>query len=73
MRPGMMEDIRDYLFTPEDYATITSKVSLIPDGGGMIAKDDSGASYDYGREGFPKVRPNPSAYEWLGVTPKPET
>ena len=74
IRPGMIENLRSDTFTPEDFAAINAKVSLIPDdrdGAGVIAKDDSGASYDYGREGLPEVKPTPSAYEWFGVTPKP--
>ena len=39
---------------------------------GMIAEDDSGARYDYEKEGFPPLRPQPAAAEWLGVKPKPE-
>ena len=73
MRPGMMANIRDYLFTPEDYAKITAKVSLVPaDGAGMIAEGDSDARYNYGQEGFPEESPTPSAYEWFGVEPRPE-
>ena len=69
MRPGMIATLRDYAFTPEDYARITAKISLIP-ANAVIAEDDSGASYDYGREGFPEESPTPSAYEWFGVSPK---
>ena len=70
--PVTLADIRDHLFTPNDYARITSKVSLVPDEAPVIAEDDSGASYSYGKEGFPKRRPSPSAEEWFGVFPKPE-
>lgn len=70
--PGALANIRDYLFTPDDYARITAKVALVPDNAPMIAEDDSGASYNYGAESFPETHPTPSAYEWFGVSPKPE-
>jgi hypothetical protein len=72
VRPGMLENIREYLFTAEDYARITAKVSLTPDGSLAIAEDDTGASYNYGEEGFANESPTPCAYEWFGVSPKPE-
>ena len=68
-----LADIRDNLFTSDDFARITEKIALVPDNAGMIAEDDSGARYNYGQEGFPKPRPTPSADEWFGVFPKPET
>lgn len=71
--PECLADIRDDLFTPEDYASITAKVALVPDKASMIAEDESGASYNYGAEGFRETSPGPSAYEWFGVSPKPET
>lgn len=60
----------DFLFTPEDLATIKSKVELVSDEAGMIAEDDLGARYNYGEEGFPKDSPDVPAREWLGVSPK---
>lgn len=67
--PESLADIRDHLFTPDDYAQITSKVALVADQAAMIAEDVQGGSYDYGHEGFPSELPTPSAAEWLGVTP----
>ena len=67
--PTQLSDIRDYLFSPEDYARIIAKVTLVPDRVPMIAEDDSGATYNYGAEGFPQTSPNPSAREWFGVVP----
>ncbi len=37
-----------------------------------IAEDDTGATYDYGQEGFPDERGSPAAREWLAVEPKPD-
>lgn len=70
--PGQLSDIRDDLFSPEDYARIIAKVTLVPDRAPMIAEDDSGASYNRGAEGFPQASPTSSAREWFGVTPKPD-
>ena len=67
-----LADLRDHLFTPTDYAQITAKVALVADEVGMVAEDDEGGSYDYGKDGFPSERPTPSAAEWLGVHPKLE-
>jgi hypothetical protein len=70
--PAALANLRDDVFTAVDFARITAKVALVPDDAPMIAEDDTGASYDYGREGFPLNRPTPCAAEWLGVTPKPD-
>jgi hypothetical protein len=69
--PGSLADIRDQLFTAEDYAQIVAKVALVADqAAGMVAEDDEGGSYSYGQEGFPSERPRPRADEWLGVRPR---
>lgn len=70
--PASLADLRDHLFTPEDYAQIIARVALVEDQAGMVAEDDMGGSYDYGEEGFPDERPSPCAAEWLGVHPQPE-
>ena len=70
---GILADFREKLFTPDDYARIGAKVALIPRDAGIIAEDDSGATYSYWRDGFPKKCPSPSAEEWFGVIPKTET
>lgn len=67
-----LEDLRDHLFSKRDFARIRSKVELVPDDNApMIAEDDTGASYNYGDEGFPLGVPKPSAAEWLEARPKP--
>lgn len=60
------------VFTAEDLAQISAKVKLVPDEAPMIAEDDSGAQYNYGAEGFPKLPPKIRAAEWLVVKPKSE-
>ncbi len=63
----------DSLFTPEDITRINSEIALIAEHNArFIAEDDSGASYNYGDEGFPKRPRKLRAAEWLGVTPQPE-
>lgn len=37
----------------------------------MVAEDETGASYSYGAEGFPRGVPDIPARVWLGVSPKP--
>lgn len=72
IHPLSLADLRDHLFAPSEFAQITSRVELVADGASMIAEDDTGASYDYGREGFPPEGAEPTAEEWLGVRPKPD-
>jgi hypothetical protein len=69
----ILAQFRDRLFTAEDYAAIAAKVVLVPRTAGIIAKDDSGASFSYWRDRLPKKCVSPSAYEWFGVNPQPET
>jgi hypothetical protein len=59
--PLSLADFRDHLFTPDDFAQITSKVALNAGVIGMVAVDDFGGSYDFGEEGFPSERPIPGA------------
>lgn len=70
IHPISLDDIRDSIFTPEDFAKIKAKIVLVNDDAPMLAEDDSGGSYDYSSEGFPTERPKPSAVEWLGVQPR---
>jgi len=66
--------LRDFhlIFTSEDLAQIAAKVVLVPDEVPMIAEDDTGAQYNYGKEGFPERTHDIRAMEWLGVRPKQE-
>jgi hypothetical protein len=54
-----LADIRDHLFTPEDYDQILAKGALVADEAVMVAEDDQGGSYSYGKEGFPSESPAP--------------
>ena len=60
------------LFLPEDFRQLTDRVALVPDDAPMIAEDDSGACYNYGKEDFPGSTGVIRAYDWLGVSPRPE-
>jgi hypothetical protein len=66
----VLTNIRDSLLTPEDFALLGTKVELIADEVPIVAEDDLGGTYNYGREGFPRERSNPRAADWLGVQPK---
>ena len=58
------------LFTTESFEIIQEKISLSAiDGIGVIAEDDEGRSYDYGKCGFTKEEVDIRAKEWLGVYP----
>ncbi|HEY7240434.1 MAG TPA: hypothetical protein VH600_14765 [Burkholderiales bacterium] len=71
MYPRSLEDLREHVFSRAAFAKIEGKVKLVADDAPMIAEDDTGAQYNYGKEGFPEKRPTPNAAEWLGVKPKP--
>lgn len=67
---SIVADLRDHLFAPEDFAQISARIEFVTDEDvGLIAEDDEGRRYDYGQEGFPPRRPDPSAAAWLGVQP----
>ena len=68
-----LDDLRQHVFSRPDFAKLEKKIELVAGSKTeMIAEDDCGAQYDYGKEGFPPSRPKPSAAEWLGVKPMPE-
>lgn len=65
MSPAGAHEIEASL-RPAELAVLVSRIALVREEGvGMVAEDDGGASYDYGREGFPPERPDPPAEEWL--------
>ena len=67
--PAAHADLREQLLSPEALAILESKLQLVADEASMLAEDDEGRAYDYGKEGFPPQRPHPRAAEWLGVQP----
>ena len=66
-----LQDLKS-LFTRSDLAKLMQKLELVADDASMIAEDQTGAAYDYGREGFPKEHVVSSATDWLGVKPRAE-
>ena len=67
---GALADLRDFIFSSESFQALTEKIEqVVDDDAPMVAEDDEGNSYNYGEQGFPDRRPQPSAEEWLGVQP----
>lgn len=64
--PGALESIRDHVLTPEGFAVVSSVVELVVDQAPMIAEGAEGESYNYGKEGFPRPRPEEKASIWFG-------
>ena len=69
MYPGCLTNLRDHLFTDTSYSQLLSKIELVPDEASMVAENDAGQSYDYGKEGFSHPRPETRAVDWFGVRP----
>jgi len=67
--PAALQNIREDLFSPAMFAKLTEKIQLIADEAPMVAEDNLGNQYSYGKDGFPSTRPNPRAGEWLEVHP----
>ena len=63
-----LANLRDDLFTKEDFAKITEKLRLVIYERAIVAEDDQGATFTYG-EDFSYEKHPPSAEEWLGVQP----
>lgn len=74
MHRAGVEDLREYILTPADFATLTTKLQLVTvDVLNVIAQDDTSAEYNLDKEGAPDEKPQPSAADWLGVQPSPPT
>ena len=63
-----IEELKSKLNEPS-FSRLSSMVQLIGDGSPYIAEDENGNSYNYGEEGFSKIRSDVSANVWLGVQP----
>jgi hypothetical protein len=60
-------DLVCHVLTPLGFALVSSYVQLVPeDEAATIAEDDSGAEYNYGREGFPTGKADPPTRAWFG-------
>lgn len=57
-----------YIVGRDALQTVREKVEfVVREDASVVAKDDSGGAYDYGREGFSEREPDIRAEEWLGV------
>ena len=60
-----IDNLRNDLFSEEAFSRLTSRLELVADGASIVAEDDSGRSYDYGKDGFPTGDPDIPAQQWL--------
>ena len=64
---GALENLRDHVLTPAGFEVVAGVVELVADEQApMVAEDATGASYNYGREGFANPRPAEPARTWFG-------
>jgi hypothetical protein len=60
-------DLVSHVLTPLGYALVASYVELVPeDDAEMIADDETGAEYSYGKLGFSKKEADPPTRDWFG-------
>jgi len=69
--PGCNEDLKKIL-GPKSYSILADNVELIPDDAPIVAEDDDGHQYSYGKDGFPEKPPDIHTEEWLGIQSLPE-
>jgi hypothetical protein len=64
-----IHDIKS-VFKPETFKRLESRINLIADANAsVVAEDESGRAYDYGKAEFPRKKPRHDAASWLGVEP----
>ena len=67
--PAIYEDILR-LFTEKSLNKLKDNIELLSrDNATVVAEDEQGRSYDYGKEGFPSASPDITANDWLDVHP----
>ena len=60
-----------YILGGDALQTVRNKMELVSrDDASIVAEDDRGGAYDYGREGFTEREPDIRAQEWLGERPE---
>ena len=64
-----LNNIKEAVLTEESFRRLIERIELVPDEVPFIAEDGTGATYNYGLEGFPKVKLDISAEAWLGIRP----
>jgi hypothetical protein len=61
-------DLISHVLTPQGYALVSSYVELVPEEEAeMIAEDEGGNEYSYGKQGFLKREAEPATREWFGT------
>ena len=69
MSQAQIDDIKS-VFKPETFKKLESRIMLTADERAMVvAEDESGRRYVYGKEGFPRKKRGIDAATWLGVEP----
>jgi hypothetical protein len=65
--PACYVDLISHVLTPQGYALVSSYVELVAeDDAEMIADDESGNEYSYGKQSFPKREAEPPTRDWFG-------
>jgi hypothetical protein len=59
-----LANLREDLFTPQEFAQLSAKIALVAEEVPMTAEDEAGARYTTGEE-------VPPVAAWLGVEPRP--
>lgn len=67
-----LADLRDHILSTDDFVRLRSVITLEVEEDRFAATDGADRAYDYMSEGFPEIRPNVSAIDWLRMTPRPE-
>lgn len=66
---GALSEIRDHVLEPDEFERVSEKLDFVCEPSAtMVAELDKVRSYDYGTEGFPDIRNEQSAEQWL-LTP----
>jgi hypothetical protein len=66
--PGYLKHIQDNVLTEDEFSRFSPKIALIPDAAAtVVAQNEAGLTYDYGKSGFSKGRPSVRARDWLGL------
>ena len=69
MSEAQIDDIKS-VFKPETYKELISRIKLIVDEEAtVVAEDENGRQYDYGKESFPRKKRGIDSATWLGVEP----
>ena len=69
MSVRQIDDIKS-VFKPETFKRLESRINLVAGANAsVVAEDERGRAYDYGKAGFPRKKPRPDAASWLGVEP----